>query len=463
MKKITDILLAIVLAAFLPACKWDLPEVAPLDRPVEIGNHQIDRNQASISVSGIFHTFSNLKIIEHGHCWSPNNPPTINDFRTTLGDLDETDVEFLSEIDISIPQTNNIPKSYIEAGKQYYIRAYAISQSEEVFYSTAIPIYIGDIWFRHQPSGFIPTGRFGASTFTIDRSAGLVSGISPLFGAPFLLKDTWVFDPIANSWTDLEYPEGSPHPQGSFATGFSVETDSTAYFSGGASRIGNCCDNQIFQLKKGSNASWFWEELTVSQKVNWARAVSFRIGNELFTGTGVAEDDVHYNNYLWKFDPLTNPAEPFIKVSEGEHLKRKNGIGFGIGNYGYVGLGEDIGGNTKLDFWQFDPEREEEPKWRQMSSPVGARLGTQGIGFTDGNKGYVCLGKDHQGVGTRELWAYDPASDSWGRKQDFPGSHRNGAVVFVLEGRAYVGTGAGTSPSEYGYLDDWWIYIFDQE
>lgn len=76
--------------------------------------------------------------------------------------------------------------------------------------------------------------------------------------------------------------------------------------------------------------------------------------------------------------------------------------------------------------------------------------------FVINGKGYICCGRFATSPFnyTKELWEYDPTSDKWTRKADFPGVRREYASAFVINGKAYVGIGYGDT----GALQDFYEY-----
>src|SRR6185312_4477606 len=134
-------------------------------------------------------------------------------------------------------------------------------------------------------------------------------------------------------------------------------------------------------------------------------------------------------------------------------INRRLGIGFAIGNYGYMGFGTDNGSDYS-DLWQYDPATN---SWTQKAS--------LGIGMEDlvsmviDGKAYVGIGKSRDlAAYTNQFYAYDPSTDTWTRKADFPGGAREGAFAFSVGGMGYVGLGWGSpSPGQsqqrlFGYL-----------
>jgi len=70
--------------------------------------------------------------------------------------------------------------------------------------------------------------------------------------------------------------------------------------------------------------------------------------------------------------------------------------------------------------------------------------------FSIRNIGYVVNQRPGQPV---RLWAYDPATDSWIRKADFPGAGRSRGVAFSMARNGYFGL--GLTPDGQGLRDIW--------
>ncbi|MCX6312706.1 MAG: hypothetical protein NT084_13870 [Bacteroidetes bacterium] len=86
--------------------------------------------------------------------------------------------------------------------------------------------------------------------------------------------------------------------------------------------------------------------------------------------------------------------------------------------------------------------------------------------FSAFNKGYVCTGQGDNTDFLKDNWEYDPSLDVWTQKADFPGSARRGAVAFVIDGIAYVGTGEDASGLrkdffKYDPVNNIWGYVSD--
>jgi len=126
------------------------------------------------------------------------------------------------------------------------------------------------------------------------------------------------------------------------------------------------------------------------------------------------------------------------------------GIGFSVGNKGYMGLGDGNDGAFYSDLFQYDPTTD---TWTQEASCPLALAGA--ICMVINNIAYVGLGETQISVNSNAVFAYDPATNSWTRKADFPGAGRNLAVGISIGNFGLVGLGA----NKYGIgVPDIWLY-----
>ncbi len=70
--------------------------------------------ESSFTINGTMLSLGGIKVTSHGHCWGQSDNPTVEDFKTNLGDIQEAGV-FMS-------QANGLI-----SGKTYFVRAYAIN------------------------------------------------------------------------------------------------------------------------------------------------------------------------------------------------------------------------------------------------------------------------------------------------------------------------------------------------
>ncbi len=138
--------------------------------------------------------------------------------------------------------------------------------------------------------------------------------------------------------------------------------------------------------------------------------------------------------------------------------KRERGIGFAIGNRGYLGCGQDTNNTVVKDFWEFDPGTD---AWTQKATLPGQQR-RDAVGFAIGTKGYVTTGMTAAdswvGVMLNDTWEYNPVNNMWTQKANFPGNFGQGiyfGTAFVVNGKGYVCCGK-EGPSNYS--QELWEY-----
>jgi len=153
---------------------------------------------------------------------------------------------------------------------------------------------------------------------------------------------------------------------------------------------------------------------------------------------------------LWQYDPRSDvwtrkadfPAAPRLLPAIMVHEGKAYVVG---------------GGSTDqqcYDLWCYDPAGD---TWERRSDFPGQ--GTSAA-FVIGDTGYVCCGlsSGDPWVDHKELWAYRFALDVWTRKADFGGTGRGYAQGMTLAGKAYVGLGVEQNGMPMGVCKDLWAY-----
>lgn len=135
---------------------------------------------------------------------------------------------------------------------------------------------------------------------------------------------------------------------------------------------------------------------------------------------------------------------------------RNAAVSFTIDNITYVGLGFDEDGERLSDFWAYDPKQGFWDNLGRLNTDAAARFpGTPrngAVAFALNGKGYVGLGDSDQEY-LSDFYEYTPTTRTWRKVADFPGGARRGAIAFVIGDKAYVGTGYNDN-----YLVDMWSY-----
>lgn len=195
------------------------------------------------------------------------------------------------------------------------------------------------------------------------------------------------------------------------------------------------------------------------------RAFHFTVGDKMYVGGGrnfqggdfggaINERDVwsyHFETDTWE-EVSPFPGTPF-----------RNAVGFVIDGIAYIATGHD--GSDYIDpFWKYDPSTD---SWEELAPFPGGPMSFP-VAFALGDKGYVTLG----GIGAdqpdrtfynKTLWEYDPETNEWAEKSEFPGEGRWRGFAFVIDGMAYVGGGDRENRENFNFsgLDFTDCYRYD--
>lgn len=177
-------------------------------------------------------------------------------------------------------------------------------------------------------------------------------------------------------------------------------------------------------------------------------AVAFSLGNECKGYVGLGSVTSHYwRNDFYVYDPATNK---WSQIADFPGNKRGGAVAFTIGDKAYVGTGADESSFYK-DFYEYNPDTD---VWTQISDLPGWER-YNAVGLSADGYGFVGTGfiSDPPGPGLLDdWWRYEPATDNWVQKADFPGGPRNAGVGHS----AYIGLGPGPGAEPYEW--DWWLY-----
>lgn len=142
---------------------------------------------------------------------------------------------------------------------------------------------------------------------------------------------------------------------------------------------------------------------------------------------------------------------PWSNSVEFAGIARTHAASFVIGNKGYLGTGT-FSANCVCpmnDFWAFDPQTN---SWDQKTDFPGPKR-YHAMGFSIGDKGYIIGGYTTSGVSS-DVWEYHPTLDRWTQKNDyFPVTSENSRIV-TTNSKVYLLAGNGLS--EYNAVLDQW-------
>lgn len=177
----------------------------------------------------------------------------------------------------------------------------------------------------------------------------------------------------------------------------------------------------------GSSQNEFWEYTPNSN--SWSRkadlpdgfsfqAPSFVIASKAYIVIGVS---------VWQYDPNTNV---WSQKNDIPGVDKRNAFGFSIGDKGYIGGGF----YNQNHLYEYDPgtdnwtEKNVIPKFSPHYNDPNV-YALENVTFSIGTKAYV--------TGTNmSLFEYDPSTDSWTKKIDYPDATY--AVAFSINQKGYI-------------------------
>src|ERR1035437_6901021 len=162
-------------------------------------------------------------------------------------------------------------------------------------------------------------------------------------------------------------------------------------------------------------------------------------------------------------EPSNSPYLPisFEKITTLPGTGRASAVAFVIGGKGYVTLGRNVNLSDSLtECWQYDPALD---SWTKKAAFPGIPRVKATAGVVNG-KAYVGLGFDRYktayiGGNLNDFWMYNPTTDSWLQKSNYPSTATDACVSFVLDNFIYVGEGF----NETTYTNEFWKYDTDMD
>ena len=169
--------------------------------------------------------------------------------------------------------------------------------------------------------------------------------------------------------------------------------------------------------------------------------IGFAVGTKVYMGLGISNSDFAANDF-WEWDPAT---KIWTRLANFPGYVSSYVGGFSIGTKGYIITINSFEGNSYItnELWEYDPATN---TWTQKASLPTTPARGNAVVFSVGTKGYIGIGSKEQYNGLpveyyNDFWEWDPSTDAWTKKADFPGNARFGAVGFSIGNRGYVGTG----------------------
>lgn len=265
-------------------------------------------------------------------------------------------------------------------------------------------------------------GRHRCSGFSIGNKGYVGIGHMNGSGVNIVYQDWWQFDPASNSWTQkADYANGIPNYA---AIAFSTSTK--GYIGGGV-----FLSNEFYCYDPVLN-TW---TATAPCLESLSDQTAFSINDKGYViGSATL---IEYN-----------PA------SDSWMYKQNLPFGFGAWGSSFVIDGSAF---IKSQNSLFEYKASQDMWLVRASFPGLATAGSSA--FTSHGKGYIVTGYSGSLANvTKEVWEFNPATNTWLQKDDFEGSGRRFSVGFSIGERGYFGM--GTNGINF---NDFWAFDYFTE
>ena len=189
-------------------------------------------------------------------------------------------------------------------------------------------------------------------------------------------------------------------------------------------------------------------------------SAAFVINNKGYVVGG----DIEYtpaNGYqtaeTWGYDPAVNTWIQRASIPVG----RGRATGFAINGKGYIAFGSNESVDLFMDeVLEYDPAANTWTSISHLTAPNKDLGRYQAVSFVINNKAYMGTGFGPSGTNfcLKDFWEFDPATLVWTQKADFGPGARAAAVGFGSGSLGYVGTGYFIESGVNYNMNDFWSY-----
>ncbi|MBS1781465.1 MAG: hypothetical protein JSS78_00190 [Bacteroidetes bacterium] len=173
------------------------------------------------------------------------------------------------------------------------------------------------------------------------------------------------------------------------------------------------------------------------------KMMSVALGTKVYVGAGQDSNGVLFKDF-WQYEATTNT---WTKKNDIPFTARRNVSAVVINGTIYAGFGWD-GTSSLSDWWMYNTSSD---TWVQKAGFNAAGRYWSGLGEWNGEGYLVCGGSGQSGsfVEYKDVWKYNPTTNTWTAQPNFSGTARNGSFCQILGNKLYFGLGVSSSASTY--------------
>ncbi len=265
---------------------------------------------------------------------------------------------------------------------------------------------VANRWTDLDPPGTVPSKRYGHSMAYDPNTHRVI-----LFGGlddQAARSDTWAYDPIANRWNELNPPGATPSPRGAAVMVYDPITRRMVLFGGVYWRSTSSEEVRLNDTWAYDPVANTWTELKPSGEVPSARAAyAMTYDNSkglliLFGG-----NDPNDLGETWGYDPAVNkwtelkPSGTLPPARMSSSMAYDSGRGRAIMYGGWPGTG----GVLLDDTWEYDSNTNSWTEIKPVGEIPGARR-SPSLVYCESARRVVMLGGATQTAAINDTWAY---------------------------------------------------------
>lgn len=410
--KYISVVIVFIALFFLSNCDKKA-EVLPNDYPFVLTNMPIVNKEGAVFEADIIN-LGNQNIISYGFVWSKEDKPTISDNHKLFNNNATKGI-----------YTLNL-KGGLIAGETYNVRACILTQQYEVY---------GNI------VSFRSLGCSPPKIINFEPKFGQVGTQVVIEGENFALSKS---ENIVNFGHALSIVDSASENR-LYVTISAVSIPGLAQVTVKTSGY-IATSVQYFDL-------WFpWKKKSDYPGTYLTNTNNFEVNGKIYVCGGLLTGSFQIMTEFWEYDPAN---DIWTQKPDFPGTARQNGVSFACNGKGYYGMGTSYSLSNDdylVDIWEYDPLFEQ---WTEKTTYPGTPV-IYSRTFVIDNKAYLGPGyfyEDSWKTFVSDLWEYDPITNNWQVKNEFPGSERRFGMAIGAGSKGYLGLG-----SNGGRLDEFYEY-----
>ena len=262
---------------------------------------------------------------------------------------------------------------------------------------------IANTWADLEPSGSLPATR-ALHSMVYDSASDKVILFGGMDNGGKFQSDTWAYDPIANTWTNLNPSGNRPVARTNSSMVYDPDSGKVILFGGMDVAFLMLGDTWVYDPTANS-----WAELTPTGSSPTARAghaMVYEPGNGkviLFGG----KTDTGFLNDTWAYDPAANSWTELNPSGTPPSARAFDSLAYDPSSHKAILFGGQDGSAVLRDTWDYDPTANAWTNLHPAGNLPSAR-GRYAMVYGLGSGGVILFGGYDASPCANDTWAYGP-------------------------------------------------------